>query len=356
MPHQPLRIGLVGAGANTRKRHIPGLKAIPDVHVVAVCNRRTASTNAVAREYGIPHIFTRWQELVASPEIDAVVVGTWPYLHCPVTLAALQAGKHVLTEARLSLDAAEAHRMLAAARRHPDLVTQVVPSPYGLRGHTVMQELLDAGRLGNLQEVYVYSLTGALADPAAPLSWRQDAALSGYNMLTLGIIHETLLRWLPRPVRVMAQVHAFIPSRIDPESGVRRVVGTPDSVQALAILQNGARAIYQFSGVTAGDGGMGVWLYGSKGIVHYDFTNDRIRASAPSGGELQEIPIPPDKAMTWRVEEEFVEAIRHRTPVRFTDFETAVGYMEFTEAVARSAQRGEAVDLPLEEFQEEEPE
>src|SRR5262245_36239329 len=138
MTQQLLRIGLIGAGENTRARHIPGLTALPDVRLVAVCNRRAASTEAVAREYGIPRTFEHWQDLVNDPEVDAVVVGTWPYLHCPVTLAALEAGKHVLTEARMSLNAAEAHRMLAAARRHPKLVTQVVPSPYGLRGHDIM--------------------------------------------------------------------------------------------------------------------------------------------------------------------------------------------------------------------------
>src|SRR5437868_3425576 len=133
MTHPPLRIGLIGAGANTRLRHIPGLREQENVTLVAVCNRRPSSTAAVAREYGIPRTFERWQDLVADPGLDAVVVGTWPYLHCPVTLAALEAGKHVLTEARMSLTAAEAHRMFAAAQRFPNLITQVVPSPYGLR-------------------------------------------------------------------------------------------------------------------------------------------------------------------------------------------------------------------------------
>src|SRR5437660_4077631 len=114
----PIRIGLVGAGANTRSRHIPGLKAIENVEIVAVCNRRPASTAAAAREFGIPRTYEHWQDLVADPDIDAVVVGTWPYLHCPVTIAALETGKHVLTEARLSTNAAEAHRMLAATHRH----------------------------------------------------------------------------------------------------------------------------------------------------------------------------------------------------------------------------------------------
>src|SRR5262245_12814018 len=234
MEQQKLRIGIIGAGANTRERHIPGFRTQENVDLVAVCNRRPSSTAAAAREFGIATAFDHWRDLVAAPNVDAILIGTWPYLHCPITLAALEAGKHVLTEARLATNAAEAHRMLAAARRQPNLATQVVPSPFGLRGHDVMKELLAAGYLGELREAYVYHLTAALADAASPLSWRQDRALSGFNMLTLGIVHETLLRWLPPPVRVMAQVHAFIPSRIDPESGVRRAVRTPDSLHALA--------------------------------------------------------------------------------------------------------------------------
>jgi predicted dehydrogenase len=357
MGHTPLRVGLIGAGANTRNRHIPGLQVFSDVTLTAVCNRRPASTAAVAREYGIDRTFERWQDLIAHTEVDAIVIGTWPYLHCPITLAALEAGKHVLTEARLSTNAKEAHQMLDAAQRHPDLVTQVVPSPFGLKGHDVMVDLMQAGFLGEVREVFVYSLSNALADPAAPLSWRQDVALSGYNMLTLGIIHETLLRWVPPPVRVQAQVHAFIPSRIDPQSGVRRPVGTPDSVQVLAVLENGARAVYQFSGVTPVGQGAGIWLHGTEGVLHYNLKTDQIRGatrrqatSAVPNDSLEDIAIAPDKARTWQVEAEFVDAIRTGAPVRFTDFLTGVAYMEFTEAVARSAQQGVPIELPLQEF------
>lgn len=357
MAHAPLRVGLVGAGANTRLRHIPGLREQEGVSIVAVCNRRPGSTAAIAREYGIPRTYERWQDLVADSGIDAVVIGTWPYLHCPITLAALEAGKHVLTEARLSLNAEEAHRMHAAAQSHAHLVTQVVPSPFGLKGHDVMVEIIQSGFLGELREFFVYGRSAALADSAAPLSWRQDTALSGYNMLTLGIVHETLVRWIPAPARVMAQAHAFIPTRIDPESGVRRPVGTPDSVQVAAILENGARGTYQFSGVTPFGQGMGIWLYGSEGVLHYDLSNDRIRGSSKHSGlvsmkedELEELPIPEHKARPWRVEADFVDSIRQGAPVRFTDFATGVRYMEFTEAVARSAQHGAAVELPLEEF------
>jgi predicted dehydrogenase len=302
----------------------------------------------------------RWQDLVTDPNIDAIVIGTWPYLHCPITLAALEAGKHVLTEARMAQNAAEAHRMLTAARTRPNLVAQIVPSPFGLHGHTVMKELLAAGFLGDLREVFVSSMTSALADVAAPLSWRQDVALSGFNMLTLGILHETLLRWVPPPVRVLAQVHAHIPTRIDPESGVRRPVGTPDSVQVLTVLENGARATYHLSGVTPFGQGMSIWLFGQEGVLHYDLATDRIRgrsrlhgASPSPADTLDEIPVPPEKAGSWRVEADFIDAIREGKPIEFTDFATGVAYMEFTEAVARSAQRDEVVDLPLETYMSE---
>jgi predicted dehydrogenase len=350
----PLRVGLVGAGANTRLRHVPGLRAVAGVEIVAVCNRRRESTAAAASEFGIPRVFDRWEDLVADPDVDAVVIGTWPYLHAPVTHAALAAGKHVLTEARLSRDAAEARRMLEDARSRPGLVAQVVPSPYGLKGDAVVRELLAAGFVGELREVHVVGRTGALSDPAAPLGWRQDASLSGYNMLALGILHETLLRWLPQPERVLAQAHAFIAERIDPASGVRRPVGTPDSVQALTVLPGGARGVYQFSGVAPFGQALSITLYGSEGVLHYDLEADRIRgAGRRSGGArpdaTAEIPIPPEKAGGWRVEEDWVRSIREGTPVRLTDFATGVAYMEFTEAVARSARTGVAVELPLEE-------
>ena len=134
-------------------------------------------------------------------------------------------------------------------------------------------------------------------------------------------------------------------------------------MQVLTALQNGARAVYQFSGVMPFDQDTSIRLYGMEGVLHYDLTADKIygatrrdRARAGKTQTLEEIPIPEDKAGGWRVEADFVDAIRSGAPIRFTDFATGVNYMEFTEAVARSAQRGRAVELPLEEFLEEDSE
>jgi predicted dehydrogenase len=136
---------------------------------------------------------------------------------------------------------------------------------------------------------------------------------------------------------------------------MRRPVGTPDSVQVLAALQGGARATYQASGVTPFGQDMSITLFGTDGLLRYDLSSDvilgtsRTLGHSPGGmGVLVEIPIPAEKARTWTVEADFVNAIRTGSPVRFTDFETGVAYMEFTEAVARSARLGVAVSLPLE--------
>ena len=355
---KPIRVGIVGLGANTRLRHVPGLMACEAVEIRAVCNRRLESTAAAAAEFGIPQTYDHWQNLVEDPELDAVVIGAWPYLHAPVTIAALHAGKHVLTEARMARDAREAHEMQAAAVAHPDLVTQIVPSPLGLRGHQIVKQLIADGFLGDLREVVVLGTNATLSNPDTPLHWRQDARLSGLNMLALGILHEPLMRWVPDPISVLGQTHTFTPRRPSKggpgeggpsQAGQMRDVTTPDSVHVLTELPGGARGIYHLSGVLHFGPAMQIHLYGSAGTLKYEFApEDRLFGGRRGDAQMKLIEIPADKAGGWRVEQDFVDAIRGRRSIEFTDFGSGVRYMEFTEAVARSAQTGQAVGLPLE--------
>lgn len=349
MVNDLIRVGFIGLGGNSRLRHVPGLRACEDVDVAAVCNRRPESTTRAAAEFGIAKTYEHWQDLVADPEIDAVVIGTWPYLHCPITLAALEAGKHVLTEARMAMNAAEAHQMLAASRKHPQLVCQIVPCPFGLRANRVVRDLLASGFIGELREMLVMAAGDQLADAETPIGWRQVRELSGLNMLTLGIIHETVMRWVPPPVRVLAQIRAFVAERLDPATGLLRRVGTPDSVQVLATLSGGAHAIYHVSGVARFGMGTQVHLYGSEGALRYELApDDRLWGARRGDERLWEIPVPREQEMAWDVEAEFIGAIRRQRKVELCDFATGVQYMEFTEAVARSAASGAAVKLPLE--------
>lgn len=343
-----IRVGIIGLGANARQRHVPGFRACPGVELTGVCNRRPESTQQAAAEFGIPKTYDHWQQLIADPEIDAVLIGTWPYLHCEITLAALESGKHVLTEARMAMTALEAHRMLDASRQHPDLVAQIVPSPFGLKGHDVMKQLIADGYLGELREIVVLGATDTLADTEAPLHWRQSAKYSGLNTLTLGILHETLIRWVDDPVLVQAQVEIFTTERFDPETQKNVEIGVPDCVHAMTRLPNRAMGLYHISGVARFGTGFHIHLYGTEGTLKYTLApEDRLLGGRAGDAELQEIEIPPEKARSWRVEQEFVDAIRGEGSVEMTDFETGVRYMEFTEAVARSAHSGAPVAIPL---------
>jgi predicted dehydrogenase len=303
----------------------------------------------VAREFGIPRSYGNWEELVHDPEIDAVVIGAWPYLHCPVTLAALDSGKHVLTQARMAMNAREAQRMLDRSRESPGVVAMVVPSPYGLIGEDFVRSMIDDGFLGALRELHVDSLNGDLADPATPLGWRQKTRFSGFNMLTVGILYETVLRLVSPANRVLAYASKAIGERFDPEVGKVVRVGTPDSLQVLTTQKDGSQGVYRFSGVLWHERSMSVAMHGAEGTLIYDLLRDELRG-AKRGAPLRRLPIPEELRGGWNVEADFIAAIRGERPVTHTDFTTGARYMQFTEAVARSSRHQTPVALPLQEF------
>ncbi len=92
---------------------------------------------------------------------------------------------------------------------------------------------------------------------------------------------------------------------------------------------------------------MEFWLYGTEGTLHLDAATMTLRGGQRGDRELKAIPVPTEKRGHWRVEEEFINAIRGIEKVTHTTFQDGVKYMEFTEAVALSAQGGRAVPLPL---------
>lgn len=350
MSTDPIRIGIVGAGQNTRLRHIPGFHAQSGVEIVGVVNSTPQSTGRVAKEFDIPQTFDRWQDLVASPDIDAVVIGTWPNLHCEVTLAALEAGKHVLSEARMARNLDEARQMKAAADRHPHLVTQVVPSPFGLVSGPAIRKLVDEGYIGEIREVVVIAADDVFWDYSLPLHWRQQRELSGNNVLALGIMHETVSRWIPETSQVFAQSRLFEPTRPNPDNSCVSDVDVPDSMQIVTQLQGGGRAIYHISGITLFGPGRQIHLYGSRGTVKIEFLSvgqERVTVGRAADESPRVVEIPETDRGQWRVEEEFIEAIRGVAPVRLNDFGTALRSVEFVEAVALSASQNAPVSLPL---------
>ncbi|HJP31262.1 MAG TPA: Gfo/Idh/MocA family oxidoreductase [Candidatus Latescibacteria bacterium] len=335
-----IRIGVVGAGANTRSRHIPGFQAIDGVEVVAVCNRTRPSGQKAADEFGIPNVYDDWQELVDAEEVDAVCVGTWPYLHCAITLASLAAGKHILTEARMAMSLEEGCRMLAAAQAS-DKVAMIVPAPFYLESEPTLRQMVADGEFGDWLEIHVNALTGDWR-PEAPIHWRQRRELSGDNIMSMGILNETVRRYAGHDRALSAQGQTFVGTRPDAEGGTA-TVDVPDSLGVLSQLENGATAVYHLSSVAAHGRGGCIEMHGTKGAFRLEGGNAFI---AIGDDDFTELKVAPDKEWGWTVEADFVDSIRDGKAVTHTSFEDGVKYMAFTDAVQTSLREGCRVDLP----------
>lgn len=344
MADPEIRIGVIGAGANTRLRHIPGFQAIEGVRVVAVCNRSIESGQRVAQEFGIPRVETDPEALFAAPDIDAICIGTWPYCHREYTVRALEAGKHVLCEARMAMDAGEAREMLAASQTRPDPVAQLVPAPFDLRSWRTIRRLLSEGALGDLREVQVTALNGTGFDPSAPLHWRERREYSGTNAMVLGILAEIVQRWLGPTERVVADAATFIATRVDPETAEARSIEVPDSLGVLTRMAGGVRATYRLSTVVhASRDANGISVYGSGGTLHWSL--DDTMTFARAGEEPRPLEPDPGAEGSWRVERDFIDSIREHKPVELTNFEDGLRYMQFIEAVWRSWSEQRTVDV-----------
>lgn len=344
MNAQKLRIGFIGAGANTRKMHIPGFHKIENVELSVVANRSVESAEVVAAKDGIKRVAKDWREVVEDPSVDAVCIGTWPYLHAEATIAALQQGKHVLCEARMAMNLNEAEAMYSVSQAHPDLVAQIVPAPFSLDFDTTIREMIRAGELGELLEIRVAHTGAQSADPDAPMSWRQDIDYSGKNILTMGIMHETVQRWVEDdPAWLLADGEIFQKMRSYPDGREQKMIRIPDSLGVMGrFAKSGARMIYHFSGVESGKPRMEFRINGSRGALRFDAANTSLMFAQAGSTEEKKITLPRSQSRGWQVEADFVRSIREGASVELTSFEQGLRYMKFTEMVAQSLEQNSA--------------
>lgn len=335
----PLRVGIIGAGGNTRSRHLPGLLEITGVTVPVLCNRTEASGRKVASAFGVPNVVTDWRAVVEDPDIDAICIGTWPNMHAELTIAALKAGKHVLCEARMARNLAEAEAMAVAAAAHPERVAQIVPAPFSLNYDATIARLL--GEFGALREVNIVHRSGAGADASAPLTWRQDPDLSGKNTHAMGILYETVQRWLgPEvdPAWLLADAELFIKKRPDSQGGMA-AVGIPDSISVLGRYNNGAKLTIDLSSIDTAQSINQIRIIGEKGSLRFDLAGQVLYYAKVGATESV---VDPDAGtnLGWRVEADFVESIRTGKPVTLTSFADGLRYMRFTDRVWESWNMG----------------
>jgi predicted dehydrogenase len=336
-----LRIGIVGAGDIVKRRHLPGFKRRHDIEILAVSNSTYESAEKFCQE-NVPSALpiANWPALVALPDIDIVWIGTPPYMHSAVTISALEAGKHVFCQARMSNDRAEAEEMLAASRRFPKQVTMLCPPPYGLRGDLVVKKLIAENFLGQIHTIKLQSFHGNYLNPSAPAHWRQRIEISGLNVMTLGIYVEVLHRWFGDIDGLFARGKILYPDR----DGYNIII--PDALSVLCHFANGAEGVLEFSGIHPNASGDKLEVYGSAGTLVYDFTADVMKTGRVGDRALEEVKVPKELAREWNVENDFLDAVKAGGSDRpHPTFEDGVRYMKVVQAVADSRARNEWITI-----------
>ena len=189
-----LRVGVVGAGAIVQVAHLPALRKVKGIEVVALCDNDLPKARALSERFGVRDAFDDIEELLRYAEIDAVAVCTPNHLHEAHVVAALSAGKHVLCERPLTLESASAQRVVDLAARHGKIV--VVGMNHRFR-HDVqaVRSMLQNNELGDV--IGIRAGWYAFKPSRQMLGWRLKRRQSGGGaMLDLGLPLIDLALWL----------------------------------------------------------------------------------------------------------------------------------------------------------------
>jgi predicted dehydrogenase len=219
-----LRAGVIGTGMG--RYHMEGYASHPKSELYAVCDLNREEAAQFAAKYGAKHVFTDYRELLAREEIDVISIATPNYLHAPMAIAALQAGKHVLCEKPMAIKPADAEEMVRAAQKAKrrlgvNVALRFYPLHQGMRGQVA------SGRLG---EVY-YAKSHWIRRKGMPVvDFPQDGEMGrgdwfvqkrksgGGALVDIGVHMLDLVWWLmgsPRPKQVLASVYSeLLPARM----------------------------------------------------------------------------------------------------------------------------------------------
>ena len=252
----PLNIGLVGYGFMGRA-HSNSFRKVGNFFPVdrrivlkAVCGRDAAKTQAFAANWGYESAERDWRALVARPDIDLIDIAAPNNVHAEIAIAAAKAGKMVLCEKPLAMDAGQAREMVRAVERAgvPNMVWynyRRVPAV------TLAKQLVNEGRLGKIfhyRAKFLQDWTISAEVPqGGPGTWRLDAAIAGSGVTGDLLAHciDTAL-WLNGGIaQVTAMTETFVKQRKDAGSGKLRKVGIDDASAFLARFHNGSLATFE---------------------------------------------------------------------------------------------------------------
>ncbi|MEP7355808.1 MAG: Gfo/Idh/MocA family oxidoreductase [Anaerolineales bacterium] len=207
---QPVRIGVIGCGSVSEKylKLANQMRLRGQAETVAACDIKDARGEWVRAEYGVGRFTTRYQDLLAMPDVDLVLVLTSMQMHGEITRAALQAGKHVLVEKPMSTSLDEAAEIVELARTSPG---HLVPAPHVVLSKTY-QNIWQRVHRGDIGQV---TLARALYGWAGPWWGRWFYQPGGGALFDLGVYNVTTLTGLLGPAkRVTGMVGVAVPERM----------------------------------------------------------------------------------------------------------------------------------------------
>ncbi len=355
-----IKVGVIGTGGIATLRHLPAFKeaeAAGKAEVVAVSDVVEASARAAAAQFGVPHAFTDYQELLRLP-LDAVSICTPNAFHEPIALAALDAGMHVLCEKPLALDYAGARRMAERAEA-TGRKTSVNFRYRWIPAAGFIRDMIAGGELGEIYHVYANYFNGTLHDPATPISWRQTRAESGTGALgdLASHIIDLCRWWIGEFANVDGHLHTFTTERPLTTGGVGPV-DVDDAVSIHARFATGTEGVINASRCAIGHNNhQRIELYGTKGAVIYEIEKndeggDHIRICLGSGqaryNVFATVKVPPAYLLgtPQRVMTDFIDAIRTDSQPS-PDFTDGMRCQEVLDAVELSDHEQSPVNLPL---------
>ncbi len=295
MPEK-IRVGVIGTGfANVV--HIPAFQSCPDTEVVAICSGHRANAERTAASFGIPRVYDDHTGLVNDPEVDAVAIVSPPVYHAEQSIAALEAGKHVLCEKPTAMNVAEAEAMLAAARSSGK--TAMIAHEFRYTAtRAYARSLLENGYIGKPTIVNVKMFTQPFIVPR-PWGWLADERMGGGYIFALGshfidAIRDTIGEFSG----VGGRIATVLPERIKPDGSVAMAT-SDDSFFFHGVLDNGVIvSVSSSTGVHVG-AGVSIEFYGTEGSLLLDQgtslnpQHDHVVKGAKSGDrEYQVLPIP----------------------------------------------------------------
>jgi predicted dehydrogenase len=233
MKEGKIGIGLIGTGF-ARSAQAPAFQLCDGAELAAVCSGQHENAVRVASEFNIEHACENYEALIALDDVDLVVVSAPPFLHHPITLAALDAGKHVICEKPMAMSSREAEEMTARAALHPH---QLAIVDHELRFNPTwrrLKELVDGGFLGDLRHVNITIASGFRHSALRPWNWWSRKSAGGGLLGALGSHAIDALRWLFGEIdSVCGDVATMIPERKDAKTGEIKPNETDDYVSFL---------------------------------------------------------------------------------------------------------------------------